>query len=123
MKVGLSACGWRANIRYCFAVLLAISSQTRATVSTTSPTPTFEASIAAPVAAVELTGRLFLLINRVNSPEVWLLSTGFNSPEMITTDVHQFGPVGPQQLTADASAIRCAAWRTFRTETISSRLF
>lgn len=61
----------------------------------------FEISFPAATHPQPITGRLFLMISRVNEPEVRLQSTWFNSPEIVAIDV--------RQLKADQAAIIDAA--------------
>src|SRR5579859_5739360 len=57
-----------------------------------SQEPLFEASFPASVHPQPITGRLFLLISRINDPEVRLQSHWYNSPEILGIDVSQLSP-------------------------------
>ena len=58
----------------------------------TGPGPRFEVSFSASVHAQPITGRLFVLISRVNEPEVRLQSHWFNSPQTVAIDVGNLDP-------------------------------
>jgi hypothetical protein len=70
------------------AILLGLAAQAESPRSG----PVFEVSFATSVRAQPVTGRLFVMISRINNPQVRLQSTWLNSPEILATDVHQLAP-------------------------------
>lgn len=71
--------------------------------------PRFEISFPAAVRAQPVTGRLFVLISRMNEPEVRLQSHWINTPEMLGRDVRQLQPGEPVAVDSTARSFPFAS--------------
>jgi hypothetical protein len=85
------------------SVLFFIAAARAGWAGTGTPGPTFEISFPTSASSGPITGRLFLLISRVNEPEVRLQGMWVNSPEVIGLDVRRLRP--GQTAVVDSSAL------------------